>query len=273
MDFNLPKLCHRLGVPIVATFHVAFDSRLSLWGGITGATYRLYAPALASCDRVIVFGEHQLDVLAGLGVPSQNIRVLPNGVDVDKYSPGPSRWKQRLDARRLFVYLGRLDAEKNVDELLDAFLAVNPPSDTRLLIVGAGTERRRLQRQFRDSRIVFTGHVADETERIAILRAADAFFLPSAVEGLSLAMLEAMACGVATVATDVGGDGEALRGAGLVIDPAQLGAELRAAFRLLIENPWLAPQFGAAARGRVLQRFSLERNLDGLVALYEEVAA
>src|SRR5439155_6932820 len=132
----------------------------------------------------------------------------------------------------------RLDAEKNVEELLDAFLAVRPPSRARLVVVGTGTERKRLQRQFRDPRVVFTGHVGEERERIALLRAADAFFLPSSVEGLSLAMLEAMACGTATVATDVGTDGDALRGAGIVVDPAELAAELKAALRLLIENPW-----------------------------------
>jgi len=61
LDFDLPKTCRRLGIPIVATFHVAFDTRFSVWGGITAATYRLYAPALSSCDRVIVFGGSQLE--------------------------------------------------------------------------------------------------------------------------------------------------------------------------------------------------------------------
>jgi len=272
LDFDLPKLCHRVGIPLLATFHVAFDARLSVWGGLTNAAYRLYAPALAECDRVIVFGRNQRDLLAGLGVPERKLAVLPNGVDVDKYSPGAAGWKRKVDADRLFVYLGRLDAEKNVDELVDAFLDVRPPPRTRLVIVGAGTERRRLARRYRDPAVVFTGHVGEEAERIAILRAADAFFLPSSVEGLSLAMLEAMACGAATVATDVGADGDALRGAGIVVDPGELRAELRAAFRLLIENEWLVRLLGEAARRRAVERYSLERNVDGLVQLYEELA-
>jgi glycosyltransferase involved in cell wall biosynthesis len=271
LDFDLPKLCHRLGIPILATFHVAFDARISVWGGLTNAAYRLYAPALADCDGVIVFGRNQRDLLAGLGVPEEKLSVLPNGVDVDKYCPGSADWKRGVEADRLFVYLGRLDAEKNVDELLDAFLDVKPPSGTKLAVVGAGTERRRLARRYRDPAILFTGHVGDEAERIAILRAADAFFLPSSVEGLSLAMLEAMACGAATVATDVGSDGDALRGAGIVLDPVELRAELRASFRLLIENPWLIPILGEAARRRAVERYSLERNVDGLVQLYEEL--
>src|SRR5439155_26297 len=113
-----PDLGPLVGSPLLPTFHVAFDARLSVWGGLTNAAYRLYAPALAECDKVIVFGRNQRDLLAGLGVPERKLAVLPNGVDVDKYSPGAAAWKRKVDADRLFVHLGRLDAEKNVDELV-----------------------------------------------------------------------------------------------------------------------------------------------------------
>jgi glycosyltransferase involved in cell wall biosynthesis len=135
-------------------------------------------------------------------------------------------------------------------------------------VVGGGVGRRSLERRFRDQRIVFTGIITDERERIAILQDSDAFFLPSSVEGLSLAMLEAMACGAATVATDVGSDGEALRGAGIVLDPTHLDAELRAAIRLLVESPHVGALLGELARGRAVERFSLATNLDRLTQLY-----
>jgi glycosyltransferase involved in cell wall biosynthesis len=273
MDFDLPKVIRELGIPLVVTFHVAFDQRLTLWGGIMSGTYRLYAPTLAKCDRVIVFGPAQRDILVRLGVPDRIIRILPNGVDTEKFSPGPSDQRERFDADRLFVYMGRIDSEKNVGDLLEAFLECDPAPRTRLVIMGTGTERRRLERFFRDRRIVFAGHVSDVDERIAILRAADGFFLPSSVEGLSLSMLEAMSCGVATVATDVGTDGEALRGAGIVIDPGNLAEELRLAIRELIELPVLSQELGRLARQRVLDRYSLEKNLFQLVELYDEVVA
>ena len=268
MDFDLPKLTREVGIPLVATFHVAFDNRLSLWGGITSGTYRLYAPTLAKCERVIVFGPAQRDILINLGVPEQIIRILPNGVDVNRYSPGPSDRRERYGADRLFVYMGRIDSEKNVDVLLEAFLDCAPPSRCKLLIMGTGTEKRRLERFYRDPRVIFTGHIAEQEERVAILRAADGFFLPSTVEGLSLSMLEAMACGVATVATDVGTDGEALRGAGVVVDPRHLAVELGLALRQLIELPFLSVELGRLARQRVVERYSLERNLEALAELY-----
>jgi len=273
LDFNLPQLCHTLGIPIVATFHVPFDTRFSVWRGITSAVYRVYAQSLADCDAVIIFGQAQRDILVGLGVPSEVIHVLPNGVDVDRYRPGPSDKRTELGAERLFSYVGRLDPEKNVDVLLSTYLDVEPPPPTRLVIVGGGVEQRRLERRYSDPRIAFTGVVLDEQERIDILRASDAFFLPSSVEGLSLAMLEAMACGVATVATDVGSDGDALRGAGLVVDAGHLEAELRAAIRLLVETPELCVLLGQLARARAVERFSLAKNLDELMGLYAQLSA
>jgi glycosyltransferase involved in cell wall biosynthesis len=268
LDFNLPRLCHRLGIPIVATFHAPYATRPAVWAGVSAALYRLYAQALAACDAVIIFGEAQREILARLGVPRDVIHVVPNGVDVRRYQPGPSLKKQALGAEQLFTYVGRIAPEKNVDVLLDAYLDADPPATARMVVVGGGTSRRRLQRQYGDSRIVFTGLVTDAAERIALLRAADAFFLPSSVEGLSLAMLEAMACGTATVATDVGNDGEALRGAGIVVDPRHLEKELRAAVRLLIEVPELCRPLGARARQRAVDRYSLSTNLDRLLAIY-----
>jgi glycosyltransferase involved in cell wall biosynthesis len=272
LDFNLPRICHQLGIPIVATFHVPYDTRFSVWRGISAAVYRLYAQALAECDQVVIFGETQRDMLVALGVPREIISVLPNGVDVDRYCPGPSDKRAALGAERLFSYVGRIDPEKNVDVLVAAFLDADPPLSNRLVVVGGGAERRRLERRYGDRRVLFTGVVTDEQERIDILRASDAFFLPSTVEGLSLAMLEAMACGVATVATDVGNDGDALRGAGIVLDPSHLEDELRAAIRLLVETPELTGTLGRLARERAVERFSLARNLDALIELYGRLA-
>jgi glycosyltransferase involved in cell wall biosynthesis len=273
LDFNLPRLCHELQLPIVATFHVPFDTRLSVWRGISSAVYRLYAQALADCDAVIIFSDIQREILGGLGVPKQVVHVLPNGVDIVRYSPGSGSMRESLGAERLFTYVGRLDPEKNVDVLLASFLDADPPNSLRLVVVGGGAERRRLERRFRDPRITFTGVVTDERTRIDILRSSDAFFLPSTVEGLSLAMLEAMACGTAVVATDVGSDGEALRGAGVVIDPTHLEVELRAAIRLLVETPELCGQLGTLARRRAVSRFSLADNLDSLLELYAVMAS
>lgn len=273
LDFNLPGLCHRLGIPLVATFHAPFDTRLNYWGSLSQVLYRVYSQPLARCDAVIIFGETQRRLLARMGVPEPAIRVIPNGVDVDRYSPGESDRRGRLGARQLFTYLGRIDPEKNVETLLQAFSDSAAPADVHLLVVGSGSDRRRLERRFRGKRVHFTGAVTDESEKLAILRATDAFFLPSSIEGLSLSLLEAMACGAAVVATDVGSDGDAIRSAGIVLEPAELEAELGAAIRMLTEMPWLCAELGRRARARAVERFSLDANLDRLLELYGELVA
>jgi len=271
IDFGLPELCHELGLPVVATFHVPYDSRFGLWQGISSAVYRLYAQSLASFDRVVIFSEQQKTLLEHYGVPPDNVTVIPNGVDIDKYAPGATDFKQSLEASALVGYLGRVDPEKNVDILVRAFQDVDAPEDVKLVVVGSGSEKRRLDRRYGSARVVFTGQVMDEAKRIAMLRAMDVFVLPSMVEGLSLSLLEAMACGVAPVATDVGSDGEALRGAGIVVDTKDLDGQLRLALRTLIEFPDFRAELGRRARSRAVERYSLSDNLDRLLAVYREL--
>ena len=113
LDFRLPEICAELGLPLVATFHPAFDRKVrSLTSGTQHLTYQLYAPCLANYTRVIVFSDLQRDLLIRLGVPTNGVVVIPNGVDTRRYSPGPSSAKLDLKAQRLFVYQGRLSPEK-----------------------------------------------------------------------------------------------------------------------------------------------------------------
>lgn len=272
VDFGLPDLCHELGLPVVATFHVPYDSRFSLWKGISSAVYRVYSQSLAAYDRVIIFSEQQKNLLAQYGVPEEIIAVVPNGVDVSKYTPGLSRFKAEIGPRILIGYMGRVDPEKNVESLLRAFQDLDAEEDTSLVVVGSGADRKRLERRFGSDRVRFTGHIMDENQRIAILRAMDIFVLPSAVEALSLALLEAMACGVATVATDVGSDGEAVHGAGLVLDPRELDGQLRLALQTLLDFPSFRVELGRRARERTVQRYSLETSLQRLLAIYSELS-
>ncbi|MFZ0407151.1 MAG: glycosyltransferase family 4 protein, partial [Cyanobium sp.] len=88
LDFLLPDLCEQLGMPLVATFHPAFDAGLrNLTAGTTQLMYQLYAPSLAHYDRVIVFSELQAELLNRLGVKENRLAVIPNGVDPQQWAP------------------------------------------------------------------------------------------------------------------------------------------------------------------------------------------
>lgn len=273
LDFELTALCHGLGLPVVATIHVPFDGRSSTWGALSRFLYRIYSVPLARFDQVIVFGPAQLELLAGMGVPRAALRIIPNGVDVDRFSPGPSDWRERLGCDRLFVYLGRLDPEKNVGTLIDAFLASGPPPGLRLAVAGSGSEWRHLRRLYGDPRVAFLGLITEEADRVGLLRAAEAFFLPSSIEGLSLALLEAMACGACPIATTVGCDGDAIDGVGIPLDPGSLSSDLRLAIGLLTRSPEIARLLGGLARQRVVERYSLDRSIDLLIEDYGQLIA
>jgi glycosyltransferase involved in cell wall biosynthesis len=107
---------------------------------------------------------------------------------------------------------------------------------------------------------------------VALLQLAEVSLLPSLVEGLSLALLEAMAAGAACVATDAGADGEVLEGgAGIVISTQGVTTQLRTLLPVLRDQPVLAAELGRRARTRVIERYTLTRNIDALERLYGEL--
>ena len=274
LDFLLPEICEELGLPLVATFHPPFDrKRRNLTSGTQHLMYQLYAPFLANYHRVIVFSQLQRDLLIRLGVPPQNVAVIPNGVDVSKYSPGLSKLKAELGAQRVFVYQGRIAVEKNVESLLKAWKQAEMGSDSKLVIVGNGPLAPTLMSNYGEEMgVVWMGFIADEQQRIQILRGSDVFILPSLVEGLSLSLLEAMACGVACIATDAGADGEVLEeGAGIVLSTHQVSTQLRTILPLFQDHPELTTLLGRKARQRVLDRYTLSNNISSLEELYQQL--
>ena len=283
LDFRLPELCQQLQVPLVATFHPPFDAGLrNLTAGTQQLTYQLYAPALSRYDRVIVFSELQADVLARLGVREDRLAVIPNGVDTTQWRPAnalPSaigsqlqRVRSRLGTERVFLYMGRISTEKNVEALLQAWRLVDT-AGCRLVIVGDGPLHSTLQNSYGPAdNVLWWGYESDLATRVALLQSAEVFLLPSLVEGLSLALLEAMASGCACVATDAGADGEVLAGgAGIVMNTLGVTSQLRTLLPVLRDQPVLTQALGQQARERVMERYTIARNIDALERLYGEL--
>ena len=280
LDFRLPDLCQQLGLPLVATFHPPFDASLrNLSSGTQQLTYQLYAPSLARYDRVVVFSDLQADVLMRLGVPASRLAVIPNGVDPEQWKPSPALesaslqdLRQRFSGQRVFLYMGRIATEKNVEALLRAWRLVQPEGCS-LVVVGDGPVRSSLMQSYGlESHVHWWGHEPDQAKRLALLQLAEVFLLPSLVEGLSLALLEAMASGTACVATDAGADGEVLEGgAGIVISTQGVTTQLRTLLPVLRDQPVLTAELGRRARQRALERYTLTRNIDQLETLYAEL--
>ena len=212
-----------------------------------------------------------------LGVPAARLARAASGVDADHFHPGPAPDERpsTLPPRPRVVFTGRLHPQKNLDLLLDAWPAVAARTAAHLVLVGDGPDRARLAEQARvlgiADRVHFAGAVSDPA---GLLRAADAFALPSVAEGMSNSLLEAMATALPCVATAIGGNTDLIDDGrtGLLAPPDDRSAWSAALLRL-IEDRHFAQSLGAAARRRVEAEFALPVVVDRYEALYRRLLA
>jgi glycosyltransferase involved in cell wall biosynthesis len=172
--------------------------------------------------------------------------------------------------------VARLDAVKGLDILLRAFARVlERLPEARLLVVGDGPEARALHDLARGlglrDRVIFTGAIPAAAR---CLPALDLYVSASRREGLPLAVLEAMACGLAVVATRVTGHVDLIEdGMTGVLVPPEEPAALAAAAMALLQDPARRRAMGQAGRERVETRFVLARMVDQVGALYRQAAS
>ncbi|GAA4694393.1 glycosyltransferase family 4 protein [Nocardioides conyzicola] len=197
-----------------------------------------------------------------VGLPPGIVDVVPNGVDPRRFGGHRS-----TTGDPVAVWVGVLAPVKRVDLLLDAVAAV---PRLRLLVVGDGPLRGEVERRCEASdlagRVELAGWVDDPA---ASLASADLYALTSDAENCPLSLLEAMATGLPVVATTVGGVPEVVRDGvdGLLCPAGDVGAVAGALGRLTAE-PYLRTMFGAAARERILDGYTLDHCVDGLLATY-----
>jgi glycosyltransferase involved in cell wall biosynthesis len=267
------------GIPFVVTAHasgsigeVAHLARQGPLGAARLAALRRLAAAFVAVSAPI------RDELVGAGIPGARIRRIPNGVDTARFVPADRAERARL--RRTLglpdgavaIYAGRLAPEKGADVLLDAWAAAAPASAT-LCLVGDGAERPALEARARALGILGSVRFAGARgDMVPWLRAADAFVLPSRTEGLSVALLEAMACGLPVVASDVGATREAAGDEGAVIVPPERPDPLGRALAEVLRDRARADRLGAAARARAVDGFGIAAVAARHLELYREVA-
>lgn len=195
--------------------------------------------------------------------PVKNIQVIPNGVDMAVYRPCPGRQALRLQLGiapddRLILYAGRFSPEKGLDFLLKGFSTLQPCQAVKLWLFGEGPERSKLASLIKELDLQAMVQLRDTTDTISdMLQAADLFIMPSQFEGMSNALLEAMACGVPVIATDVPGNRELIEhGTTGLLVPFGDTAGLGRAINNLLENPGLAGRLSENARKLIADRYS-----------------
>lgn len=214
-----------------------------------------------------------------IGPIQDKVTVIRNAVDVKRYQKPIDKMQVRNQLRLkanayLIAVVATLKEQKGHRYLIDAMASIVPRyPDLHVLFIGDGDLREELQAQVKrlnlGDHIHFLGNRCDVPQ---LLAASDLFVLPSLWEGLSVALLEAMATGLPIVATEVSGTVQAMmpNETGILVPPGD-SQRLAGAIEQLVSDRIRAQAMGAAARRRVEADFSAKKQADEHLALYRRL--
>jgi glycosyltransferase involved in cell wall biosynthesis len=246
-------------------------------GRLREVLYRLTDPF---CDLTTQVSQAGLERYVHVGaVPRHKICYIPNGVDTERFKPN---LEDRLKVRKElgvegFVWLavGRFDPPKDYPNMLQAFArVVHKHLNTMLLIAGDGPLRKTMENMTRElgveKHVKFLGIRRDIPQ---LMNAADAYVMSSEWEGMPMVLLEASACGLPIVATNVGGNAEIVLDGqtGFLVPPKSPEALSQAMLRMMDLPEEVREKMGEQARKHIESNFSLDRIVDCWEALYYEL--
>lgn len=268
----LAKVLWRSPSPLIYSELSAFPKK--------GLKTTLRTWAIRHCDAFCANSLGSQQYLEYTGVDSAKIRLVPNGHDVDRYQTMTAP-RETVRASlgvapddRLAIYVGRLIPSKRVCDLLDATARLKRDGrPVRVLVVGEGPERERLEQQSAAlglaSTVRFAGRRLDIPD---LLQAADMFVFPSETEGLSNAVIEAALAGLPIVACDIGGVREiVLDGDGAYLVPVRQPEALARAVTQVLDDPEQATQRARRSHESAVNEYAIERVMQRLYTIYEEV--
>lgn len=266
--------CSLVGKPLVvrvASTGVTSDFRT--WGKLSGVVQWLLR---TRARALVVLNEQGASEAIEVGFSPTRIHRIPNGVEA-----GPAPASRSSAAGPRIAYVGGFRSEKRVDMLLQAWSMAGAPGE--LLLAGGGGLQASLETSARDLGVAptFLGEVAEPQH---LLRTVDIFVLASDAEGMSNALLEAMAEGCACLATFVGGNvdclapgseapppGGVIKGpGGWLVNRGDVSA-LAMALKELCGDAEIREELGRLARKRVLSEYSITRTAAAYVTLFQEV--
>ena len=165
--------------------------------------------ALEWANAITVVSKDAFDYYKKLGL---NVYHIPNSINIDSLSTkSDRRYKKQI------IFAGRLSSEKGIDVLLDLIQIL--PSDIHLIILGSGP-KENLIKNIKKPNVDYLGYLP-KNETISLIRGSDILIQPSLIEGISSTILEAMACKVPVITTNVGGNKEIIENnkTGILIEP------------------------------------------------------
>jgi len=284
---------HNVKAPIVQTIHgVLADeyAQAALHGGLTlkQQLANLLMWQLAKHEEqaakkstlIVTISQYsKKKLLQYYDVDPAKIRLVPNGVDTDRFIPEGEcekiRRRVKLGSRQMVLFVGRLIPRKGVGYLIEAAKQViKERKDTMFVLVGNGPMRLQLVSNIEAAGLkrnfVFLGDVSEE-DLPQIYRCADVFVLPSIQEGQGIVLLEAQASGKPVVAFNVSGIAEAVKNkeTGLLVKPGSSDELAQGILKILSDNS-LQEKMGKKGREFVLRELSWDISARKLLSVYRE---
>lgn len=261
-------------IPWVVTNH--------LWKRTT-RSLKLYACLdsflIKYASKIIAVSDEIASEMSALGIPSNKLVVIDNGVQLNRFSGDKRNDALRQsfgidEGCRIIATVASLTEEKGHSHLIQAAHSViSSFPKTRFLFIGDGPKRHQLEKKVSElgleQKIIFAGSRQDVPQ---ILSMTDLFVLPSLKEGLPMALLEALAASLPVVATNVGAIPKVIEDghSGVLVQPGD-AKELAKAIMDLLANPQKANRLAKNAHRKVKQQFSSERMAEKYIDVYQDV--
>jgi glycosyltransferase involved in cell wall biosynthesis len=265
------------GIPLVITVHGNAD-----FYEVPKMLYPMLRYAATNADRLVAVGDElKRNLLGELG--DLDIRVIPNGVDTERYRPAERTVREETRRKHgipinspALLSVSRLVERKNIDLVLRAVPhVVKKLPDFKFLIVGEGPEHQKLRQLTHElgveSAVMFMGFVSEE-EKTRIYLASDAFIQLSSREGLSISLLESKAAGLPAIVSDSKGTREPVREnkSGRIVSKPEMPTELAEKILDLLSDSKTRRRMGKNARREAEENYSLEAMTRQYIEVYRE---
>jgi glycosyltransferase involved in cell wall biosynthesis len=275
------KIAKKYSKPLVLTQHNTFIEYNNFWDKIEKLNdLAIGREVLKEAEKIIVVSNATKNYVLSLGADSEKIRVLHNGVDVNRFRPltgVKDEMRKKLGISKdssVVLTVRRLVYKNGIDTLIEsAKIAVKKNPRLFFLVVGKGPDfgkvKEKIEQLGMQENFRLMGFISDEDLPL-YYNVADFFVLPSkSGEGLPLVALEAMACGVPVIATNVGGISEIMKeGSGKLVLPNSPDSLAEAILEFSHSE---LSTLKKDLRAMIEQNYSWDKNVEKLVKIYEEL--
>jgi glycosyltransferase involved in cell wall biosynthesis len=268
-----------LDVPVRGIYHTDFtvQAELILNDSTLTALAENYTRLFYSCmDEIKVPTRQYIDMLSERGYSAEKMSIFKRGIDINLFQYSQKRFeairhKYALRDGFTLLWAGRVSRDKNIAFLADVYKTIaDERSDVNLIVAGIGPALSELKTMLKGyPRVVFTGKI-ERSELPNFYSLADAFVFPSTVDTFGMVILEAQACGLPALVTDIGGPQEIVQNkkTGFVLpayDKEAWVGSIRHLIKIKESEPSLYERVRSRARMMVEKEYTWEKALEAII--------